>query len=187
MNEVTAKIVAAVVASILLVLIVVFVFVYRYFTAKRTGRKAQDVVDEKPKERSIRRRPTPLKLNEIRYQRVPSQFTPLVITPTTPSHFTIPTLSNAEDGRASAFTWTPSTDGKRLSPSARFGNYSPLKDSPKLLRTMSEGHGSAEFKAGRVPPHGKLECFLKYEEELKSLLVQVMELINPSVLLHKMK
>lgn len=169
--------------SILVTLVIVFALAYKYFKAKR-GKQQRAKFDKnpKPKRGIIRQRPTPLKLDQIRYQRVPSQsqFTPLVITPTTPNMFTIPqSRAPPEDGRSGSVTEIPSpqgTDKSNLSPSPRFGRKGPalLQHSPKLLRTMSEGvHCPAAYTTGRVPPHGKIECFLKHEEENNCLFVQV--------------
>ena len=181
MNVSVANI-AAIVLSIFVTLVILFALAYRYFTAKR-GEQQSAKFDKssKPKGKVIRQRPTPLKLHEIRYKRVPSQsqFTPLVITPTTPNLFTIPpSRAQLEGGRSGSVTDLPSPHGTNktgLSPSPRFGHKGPaLHNSPKLLRTMSEGaHCPAAYKTDRVPPHGKIECFLKHEEETNCLFVQV--------------
>ena len=171
MDLATAKIVT-ISLSILVALIgafVLFMLVYKYFIRKRAKEKRAKL-NKKSKEKIIRHRPTPLKLDDIRYQRVPSQFTPLVITPTTPSQFTIPPSRFYQEGRSPTLEHTKGL----YSPTARLGK-SPalLQHTPKLLRTMSEGYSPTAFKAGRTPPHGKIECFLKYEEENHCLSVQV--------------
>ena len=175
--------IVAITLSILATLFILFALAYKYFKTKR-GEQQSAKCDRnpKPKAKIIRQRPTPLKLDAIRYQRVPSQsqFTPLVITPTTPNMFTIPqSRAPPEDGKSGSVTETPSPKGTNkggLSPSLRFGHKGPalLQHSPKLLRTMSEGaHCLATYKTGRAPPHGKIECFLKHEEENNCLFVQV--------------
>ena len=182
MNVSVANIVA-IVLSIFVTLVILSALAYRYFTAKR-GEQQSAKFDKspKPKGKIIRQRPTPLKLDEIRYKRVPSQsqFTPLVITPTTPNLFTIPpSRAQLEGGRSGSVTDLPSPHGANKtgsSPSPRFGHKGPalLHNSPKLLRTMSEGaQCPAAYKTDRVPPHGKIECFLKHEEETNCLFVQV--------------
>ena len=185
MNVLTAKIITIVLSTVVVV-IVVFALVYKYIIKKRVKKQTGNLSeDQKPKEKVIRHRPKPLKLDHIRYQRLPSQYTPLVITPTTPSHFTIPTSRlNQEEGRSDSKILSTSPDCRKaaLSPSAMLGIKTPgiLQSSPKLLRTMSEGHSSLGFEMHRVPPHGKIECFLKYEKESNSLLVQVAVAFNTS-------
>lgn len=161
--------IVAITLSILVALVILFLLACRYLVRKRAQQQSAIImVNTKPNEKIIRHRPTPLKLHEVRYQRVPSQFTP-VITPTTPSQFTIPpSRLHPEDGRSGSPDYT-----KGLFPlSARLGP-ALLQQSPKLLRTMSEGHSPTAFKDVRTTPHGKIECFLKYEEDDNCLSVQV--------------
>ena len=175
MDVYVAKIIA-ITLSILVALVVLFLFVYRYVMRKRSEEQSRNVYKPEGKEKVTRYRPTPLRLDQVRYHRVPSQFTPLVITPTTPNQFTIPpSRQQLENGRSGSLVLTPTPEHSEgnLSPSTNLGGGPRLMGSPKLLRTMSEGCHPSAFKTGYVPPHGKIECFLKHEEENNCLFVQV--------------
>ena len=166
MDLLTAKIIAIVSSIVVALIVMVFLIVYKYLRTKH-AKQSRAKFNKKSREKMIRNRPTPLKLDEVRYQRLPSQCTPLVITPTTPSQFTIPqSRQHQDDGIA------PSPDHNKPWFSSRLGK-SPvlLQHSPKLLRAMSEGYSPTTLKPGRIPPHGKIECFLKYQDN--SLSVQV--------------
>ncbi|XP_028411384.1 synaptotagmin-4-like isoform X2 [Dendronephthya gigantea] len=173
MDVYVAKIIA-ITLSVLVALVVLFMFVYRYIIRKRSEQQSKKVNKPKGKEKISRYRPAPLRLDEVRYHRVPSQFTPLVITPTTPNQFTIPpSRQYLEDGRSGSLVLPPTPDHTKgnLSPSTRPGG---LLGPPKLLRALSEGCHPSAFKSDHVPPHGKIECFLKHEEESNRLFVQIL-------------
>lgn len=173
--------IVAITFSILVLLAVLILLTYVYVIRRRMTqqRVKSDKNRKKAKEGFIRHRPARLKLNEIRYQRVASQCTgtPLVITPTTPTQFTIPpSRLLKEEGRFGLPTKSTEFTKGMISPSAMPGKVCPGlgQNSPKLLRTMSEGDSAMVFNtAGRTPPHGNIEFFLEYDKEDNCLSVQV--------------
>lgn len=158
--------------SISAVLLLLLIFAFGYFLSKL---KAKTKAERKP-EKFIRHRPSPLQLDEVRVRRLQSQLTPqpLVITPTTPNQFTIPSRRYSEDHDKSinAFMALPEGDALNLtSPDSRLPDNVILKRPVKLSRAMSEGYG---YKERCLTPHGRIECFLKHDDEKNCLLVQIL-------------
>jgi hypothetical protein len=161
----TAKILAIALSILVALSVMLFLLVYKYF---RTEQKSAKL--EQRAKKTTRNRPKPLKLGEVRYHRVASQCTPLVITPTTPSQFTIPPSRQHQDDGVSS---PPDHSNAWFSP--KLGKAPALlHHSPRLLRTMSEGHSPTTLKPGRTPPHGKIECFLKYQDNCLSVQVSLL-------------
>lgn len=159
--------------AVLLILILLLCFIRKQKCQPR-------ITENRAAEKFIRHRPSPLKLDEVRIKRLPSQLTPqqLVITPTTPNQFTIPSRSHLEDnGRSTSLVASP--EGTlRLSPvsATRLPDERSPRSSVKLVRTVSEGNGSRLVER-RITPHGKIECFVRHDEKRNCLFIKVRDIL----------
>ena len=157
------------------VVVVVILAILGYIWHKKKKIQVEGTEDEKQK--FIRHRPSPLKLDHVRITRQASQLSPrpLLITPTSPNQFFIPSRScNESQSRTSSMSHSPE-DTMLLSTSPQSADFAPNLESIKFFRTMSEGAGVGWNSEKHRTPHGKIKCFLKHDCEINCPIVEVSE------------
>ena len=150
----------AIFVGIFLTVIVLGSFLYRRIKYRTNAAENEKEV------KSIRHRPSPLTFDKVRVKRIPTQLThqPLVITPSTPNHFTIPSRPYPE-GLGRSISHVSSPDGAL--------SVSPSSPRPSMDHKATQKEPPLQLSRTMYEPHGKIECFLRHDGETNSLAVQV--------------